>query len=58
MELIQAAAAVAYHGLTLKLPPNLSEKWPEIDKLMKECFQFKPEDRPDFKNICDRFPSD
>jgi len=48
---VQTAAAVAYQGLTLKLPPMISQTHPELGRVMNSCFIFDPNQRPSFELI-------
>lgn len=48
---ITAAFKVAHNQL--RLYPPVSETLEVIPKLMKDCFEFKAENRPSFGIICD-----
>jgi len=48
---VQAAASVAYQGIRLELNADLASKWPLMNQIMKSCFAFEPDQRPDFNSI-------
>jgi hypothetical protein len=53
MSNVEVAIAVASGTIDLHIPPNI----PVITPLLKDCFAFDPNHRPDFYAICNRLES-